>query len=360
MRSAQRMLMWRRSLPPFTWLVKPSVGSRQSYNFPRYNFLWEGAELGLVDLLFKKSHWKQTNKWKAWEKTLTWRAPHGHPEKESGWNTSRKEARKTCHLLQSRTWSTLEAQNIHSEDVEKVVRSQPSESSQKKRKKNPVCKDLLLYTGFWLFSLTELETNTTNSQPFPYGFFFFLPSFVFLKTVSPAGVGNGKPFSCVLWACLPIYGFTTSPGLSWNWKPWVQHWEMKSNTKFIHFPQSNYFSPPFTHSFIHSYINLFCPQIVLWLNSWKGREFSPHMSPEPKPFFFRTHMSHRQTCTSPHVFFSPSRLSQGGFLDQAPGLLSAPTQSGSRHNLHLVVLVVSIQGYACRWWKWQVSNPFLK
>ena len=125
------------------------------------------------------------------------------------------------------------------------------------KKTNPMCKDLLLYTGFWLFSLTDLETNTTNSQPFPWGFvlfFFFLPSFVFLKTVSPAGVGNGKPFSCVLWACLLIYGFTTSPGLSWNWKPWVQRWEMKSDSKFIHFPQSNYFSPPFTCSFIHSFI----------------------------------------------------------------------------------------------------------
>ena len=132
------------------------------------------------------------------------------------------------------------------------------------KKTNPMCKDLLLYTGFWPFSLTDLKTNTTNSQPFPWGFvFFFLPSFVFLKTVSPAGVGNSKPFSCVLWACLLIYGFTTSPGLSWNWKPWVQHWEMKSDSKFIHFPQSNYFSPPFTCSSIHSYINLFWPQILL-------------------------------------------------------------------------------------------------
>ena len=66
MRSAQMMLMWRRLLPPFTWLVKPSVGSRQGRNFPRYNCLWEGAEMGLVDLLYKKSHWKQTNKWKVW------------------------------------------------------------------------------------------------------------------------------------------------------------------------------------------------------------------------------------------------------------------------------------------------------
>lgn len=55
MRSAQRMLMWRRSLPPFTWLVKPSVGSRQSYNFPRYNCLWESAALGLVDLRIRRA-----------------------------------------------------------------------------------------------------------------------------------------------------------------------------------------------------------------------------------------------------------------------------------------------------------------
>lgn len=255
MRSAQRMLMWRRSLPPFTWLVKPSVGSRQSHNFPRYNCLWEGAELGLVDLLYKKSHWKQTNKWKVWGKTLTWGAPHGHPEKESGENTSRKEARKTCHLPQSRTWSTLEAQNIHSEDAEKVVRSHPSESSQKERKQIPCAKTYFYTQDFGCFPLQTLrQTPPTPNRSHGVLFFFFLPSFVFLKTVSPAGVGNGKPFSCVLWACLLICGFTTSPGLSWNWKPWVQRWEMKSDSKFIHFPQSNYFSPPFTCSFIHSFI----------------------------------------------------------------------------------------------------------
>lgn len=350
------MLMWRRLLPPFTWLVKPSVGSRQGHNFPRYNCLWEGAEMGLVDLLYKKSHWKQTNKWKVWGKTLTWGAPHGHPE-ESRENTSRKEARKTCHLLQSRTWSTLEAQNFHSEDVEKVVRSQPSESSQKK-KKNPMCKDLLLYTGFWLFSLTDLETNT-NSQPLPWVFFFFLlPSFVFLKTVSPAGVGNGKPFSRVLWACLLIYGFTTSPGLSWNWKPWVQRGEMKSDTKFIHFPQSDSFSSPFTCSVIHILIYFDHKHSCSLIPEREG-SFLTTGAQSSSPSFFRTHMSHRHTCTSPHAFFSPSRLSQGGFLDQAPGLLSAPTRSGSRHNLHLVVLVVSIQGCGCRRWKRQVYNPFL-
>ena len=186
MRSAQRMLMWRRSLPPFIWLVKPSVGSRQSYNFPGYNFLWEGAELGLVDLLFKKSHWKQTNKWKAWEKTLTWRAPHGHPEKESRWNTSRKEARKTCHLLQSRTWSTPEAQNIHSEDVEKVVRSQLSESSQKKRKKIR-CATTYFYTqDFGCFPLQTLRQTPPTPNRSHMVFFFFPSLFCFSENRFPS------------------------------------------------------------------------------------------------------------------------------------------------------------------------------
>ena len=186
MRSAQRMLMWRRSLPPFTWLVKPSVGSRQSYNFPRYNFLWEGAELGLVDLLFKKSHWKQTNKWKAWEKTLTWRAPHGHPEKESGWNTSRKEARKTCHLLQSRTWSTLEAQNIHSEDVEKVVRSQPSESSQKKRKKKSGVQRLTFIHRILAVFPYRAWDKHHQLPTVPIWFFFFPSLFCFSENRFPS------------------------------------------------------------------------------------------------------------------------------------------------------------------------------
>lgn len=77
---------------------------------------------------------------------ISFRAEHGAPWKH-----------KTFTLRMLRRW--WEA-------------SQPSKSSQKK-KKNPMCKDLLLYTGFWLFSLTDLETNTTNSQPLPWGFFFF-------------------------------------------------------------------------------------------------------------------------------------------------------------------------------------------
>ena len=177
-----KMLMWRRSLPPFTWLVKPSVGRRQSHNFPRYNCLWGGAELGLVDLLYKKSHWKQTNKWKVWGKTLTWGAPHGHPEKESGENISRKEARKTCHLLQSRTWSTLEAQNIHSKDVEKVVRSQPSESSQKKRKQIPCAKTYFYTQDFGRFPLQTLrQTPPTPNRSHGVLFFFSFPLLFFWK-----------------------------------------------------------------------------------------------------------------------------------------------------------------------------------
>lgn len=196
------------------------------------------------------------------------------------------------------------------------------------------------------------------TTPMGFVFFFLLPSFVFLKTVSPAGVGNGKPFSRVLWACLLIYGFTTSPGPSWNWKPWVQRWEVKSDTKFIHFPQSNSFSSPFTCSVIHILIYFDHKHSCSLIPEREG-SFLTTGAQSSSPSFFRTHMSHRHTCTSPHAFFSPSRLSQGGFLDQAPGLLSAPTRSGSRHNLHLVVLVVSIQGCGCRRWKRQVYNPFL-
>lgn len=353
------MLMWRRLLPPFTWLVKPSVGSRQGHNFPRYNCLWEGAEMGLVDLLYKKSHWKQTNKWKVWGKTLTWGAPHGHPE-ESRENTSRKEARKTCHLLQSRTWSTLEAQNFHSEDVEKVVRSQPAEQKfSEKKKKSHVQRLTFIHGILAVFPYRPWDKHhQLPTAPMGFFFFFLLPSFVFLKTVSPAGVGNGKPFSRVLWACLLIYGFTTSPGLSWNWKPWVQRWEMKSDTKFIHFPQSDSFSSPFTCSVIHILIYFDHKHSCSLIPEREG-SFLTTGAQSSSPSFFRTHMSHRHTCTSPHAFFSPSRLSQGGFLDQAPGLLSAPTRSGSRHNLHLVVLVVSIQGCGCRRWKRQVYNPFL-
>ena len=94
-------------------------------------------------------------------------------------NTSRKEARKTCHLLQSRTWSTLEAQNFHSEDVEKVVRSQPAEQKFSEKKKIPCAKTYFYTRDFGCFPLQTLrQTPPTPNRS--HGVFFFFFSFPLL------------------------------------------------------------------------------------------------------------------------------------------------------------------------------------
>ena len=118
---------------------------------------------------------------------------------------------------------------------------------------------------------------------------------------------------------------------------------------------------PSIHLFIHSFIHIliyFDHKYSCSLIPEREGSFLTTWAQSSSPSFLRTHMSHRHTCTSPHVFLT-IQVEPRGFLDQAPCLLSAPTRSGSRHSLHLVVLVVSIQGCGCRRWKRQVSNPFL-
>lgn len=87
---------------------------------------------------------------------------------------------------------------------------------------------------------------------------------------------------------------------------------MKSDTKFIHFPQSDSFSSPFTCSVIHILVYFDHKHSCSLIPEREG-SFLTTGAQSSSPSFFRTHMSHRHTYTSPHAFFSPSRLSQGGF-----------------------------------------------
>lgn len=167
---------------------------------------------------------------------------------------------------------------------------------------------------------------------------------------------NRSLVSCGL-ACLsmdspPHQGSLEIENLEFNVEKWSQ---TQNSSTFL----SQTISP--LHSLVHSFIHIliyFDHKYSCSLIPEREGSFLTTWAQSSSPSFLRTHMSHRHTCTSPHVFLT-IQVEPRGFLDQAPGLLSAPTRSGSRHNVHLVVLVVSIQGCGCRRWKRQVSNPFL-
>lgn len=76
-------------------------------------------------------------------------APHRDTQRRAGRTPAGKRPGKTCHLLQSRTWSTQ-----HKTFTLRMLRRWWEASLLKfsEKKKNPMCKDLLLYAGFWLFS----------------------------------------------------------------------------------------------------------------------------------------------------------------------------------------------------------------
>lgn len=203
------MLMWRRLLHPSPDLSEPSVGADRAW-YPGITAFERVQEMGLVDLLYKESL-KTTNKWRYMRENTDLGAPHGHPESR---RTPAGRGGKAC--------ISLEAEHGHPGATKLTLRMLRRwwEASQFSEKKIHV-QDLLLYTGFWLFSLTDLGIELSNSQPLPWFFFFFSFPLCFWH-VSPAGVGLVKPFSCPV----GLAYLDSAPAWTSQWKPWfnVEKW----------------------------------------------------------------------------------------------------------------------------------------